>query len=143
MLICGRCHCGNIAFQLRWEPEPAHIPARACTCAFCRKHGGVWTSCPTGTLRVRVQDDDAVHRYAFGTRTAVFHVCSRCGVVPVVTCELDGRTYGVVSVNAFEDVDPALLQRDEVSFDGEGVDDRLARRRRNWIPDVAFSPARS
>jgi hypothetical protein len=87
----------------------------------------VWTSCPTGTLRVRVQDDDAVHRYAFGTRTAVFHVCSRCGVVPVVTCELDGRTYAVVSVNAFEDVDPALLQRDEVSFDARAWDDRLAR----------------
>jgi hypothetical protein len=139
MLINGQCHCGNLAFTLRWEPEPAHIPARACTCSFCRKHGGVWTSCATGVLQVRVKDAAAVRRYAFGTRTAVFHVCSECGVVPVVTSEIEGRTYAVVSVHAFEDVDPALLQQSDVSFDGEGVDDRLARRQRNWIPDVRFA----
>lgn len=138
MLITGRCHCGNIAFTLRWSPEPERIPARACTCSFCRKHGGLWTSCPTGTLEVRVKDAAGVHRYAFGTRTAVFHVCGECGVVPVVTSEIGGRTYAVVSVRAFEDVDPALLQQAEVSFDGEGTDDRLARRQRNWIADVRF-----
>ncbi|MEJ8840219.1 GFA family protein [Ramlibacter sp. AN1133] len=139
MLIHGRCHCGNIAFTLRWEPEPARIPARACSCSFCVKHGGVWTSCPTGSLQVQVQRPEAVHRYAFGTRTATFHICSECGVVPVVTSEIGGRTYAVVSVHAFEDVDPALLQPGPVSFDGEEVGDRLARRARNWIPDVRFA----
>jgi hypothetical protein len=59
-------------------------------------------------------------------------------VVPVVTSEIDGRTYAVVSVRAFENVDPALVQQAEVSFDGEGQGDRLARRQRNWIPDVRF-----
>jgi hypothetical protein len=44
MLISGRCHCGNISFALDWQPEPSEIPARACTCSFCAKHGGVWTS---------------------------------------------------------------------------------------------------
>ena len=141
MLIQGRCHCGNIAFTLRWEPEPAHIPARACTCSFCVKHGGVWTSCPGGALEVSVRSPGAVKRYAFGTRTAVFHVCAECGVVPVVTSDIDGRTYAVVSVNAFEDVPAQLLQRGEVSFDGEGAGDRLARRQRNWIADVRFTGA--
>jgi len=143
MLISGRCHCGNIAFTLRWEPEPepVHIPARACTCSFCVKHGGVWTSCATGSLRVRVHEPALANRYEFGTKTAVFHVCARCGVVPVVTSEIDGRTHAVVSVHAFENVDPALLQHGDVSFDGEGVDDRLARRKRNWIADVAFTSA--
>jgi hypothetical protein len=140
MLIAGQCHCGNISFSLSWEPEPAHIPARACTCSFCRKHGGVWTSCPTGALQVRVADAGAVRRYAFGTRTAVFHVCRECGVVPVVTSEIGGRTYAVVSVHAFENVAPGLLQQGEVSFEGEAVEDRLARRQRNWIPDVRFVP---
>ena len=136
MLITGQCHCGNVAFTLRWSPEPQRIPARACTCSFCRKHGGVWTSCPTGALEVRVQDPARVHRYAFGTRTAVFHVCRECGVVPVVTSDIDGRTYAVVSVHAFENVDPGLLQQADVSFEGEDPGDRLARRQRNWIPDV-------
>jgi hypothetical protein len=139
MVITGRCHCGNIGFTLHWQPEPAQIPARACNCSFCSKHGGVWTSCPTGALKVSVQDPARVNRYLFGTKTAVFHVCSACGVVPVVTSEIDGRTYAVVSVNAFENVDAALLAPGAVSFDGEGVGDRLARRQRNWIPDVAFT----
>ena len=46
MLIEGRCHCGNIRFALDWQPDPETIPARACTCTFCTRHGGVWTSYP-------------------------------------------------------------------------------------------------
>lgn len=83
-------------------------------------------------------DRSLVSTYAFGTKTADFHICSRCGVAPVVTSNIDGRVYAVVSVNAFEGVDPALLVRAPASFDGEGVDDRLSRRKRNWIPDVEF-----
>jgi hypothetical protein len=138
MLISGACHCGNIAFKLDWRPEPAQIPARACSCSFCVKHGGVWTSCPTGSLEVEVKDARRVSAYAFGTKTAEFHVCSNCGVVPVVTSTIEGRVYAVVSVNAFENVDPSLLQRGSVSFDGEGQGDRLARRQRNWIGHVEF-----
>jgi hypothetical protein len=83
-------------------------------------------------------DRSLVSTYAFGTKTADFHICSRCGVTPVVTSNIDGRVYAVVSVNAFEGVDPALLVRAPTSFDGEEVDDRLSRRKRNWIPDVEF-----
>lgn len=138
MLIAGGCHCGNIRFALRWEPEPAQIPARACTCSFCTKHGGVWTSCPTGSLKVTVEDPSRVTRYSFGTKTADFHVCSACGVVPVVTSTIAGRVHAVVSVNALEGVDASLLRHASANFDGEGEDDRLARRQRNWIPDVEF-----
>jgi len=138
MLIHGKCHCGNISFALAWEPDPAEIPARACDCSFCTKHGGVWTSNPRGALKVTVRDPSLVSKYAFGTRTAEFHVCARCGIVPVVTSRIDGRLYAVVSVNAFEGVDPSLLRRKPASFEGEGKDDRLARRKRNWIGDVEF-----
>jgi hypothetical protein len=139
MQITGRCHCGNISFTLAWRPEPAAIPARACSCSFCAKHGGVWTACPEGSLRVSVRDAARHTRYSFGTRTADFHVCSGCGVVPVVTSRIAGKLHAVVSVNAFEGVDPALIQRAEaVSFEGEGEADRLARRSRNWIADVEF-----
>lgn len=140
MRITGACHCRNIRFTLDWRPEPERIPARACGCSFCVKHGGVWTSCAAGSLRVSLEDEGRVMPYAFGTRTATFHVCGRCGVVPVVTSEIDGRLYAVVSVNAFEGVDPSLLQRSAADFDGEGTEDRLARRQRNWIADVAFEP---
>jgi hypothetical protein len=139
MLIHGSCHCGNIKFKLHWRPEPSEIPARGCGCTFCVKHGGVWTSCPAGTLEVEVRDAGRHTRYAFGTKTAAFHVCSGCGAVPVVTSEIGGKTYAVVSVNAVDDVDPALLRRAPVSFDGEDESARLARRARGWIADVRFS----
>jgi hypothetical protein len=136
MQISGRCHCGNISFVLDWTPEPSEIPARACTCSFCTKHGGVWTSCPAGSLKVSVRSPSLVSTYSFGTKTAQFHVCSTCGVVPVVTSRIGGRLYAVASVNAFEGVDPSLLRQASVSFDGENEEARLARRKRNWIADV-------
>ena len=139
MLISGGCHCGNITFELLWQPEPAEIPARACTCSFCTKHGGVWTSCPIGRLTVAVADPANVSRYVFGTKTAEFHICAKCGVVPVVTSEIDGNTYAVVSVNAFHGIDRSLLTHASATFDSEDEQSRLVRRKRNWIPSVQFS----
>jgi hypothetical protein len=141
MLINGKCHCGNMRYVLQWDGGATQIPARACGCTFCIKHGGVWTSDPRASLTVAIVDGGAVSRYAFGTRTATFHVCSRCGTVPVATSEIAGRLYAVVNVNAMEDVDPASVLRAHANFDGEDVATRLARRARNWIPDVRFVSA--
>src|SRR3954462_13569613 len=106
MLIRGSCHCGNIAFTLTWEPDPIEIPARACDCSFCTKHGGVWTSNPGGAITVSVEQRWLVSRYSFGTGTAVFHICSRCGIVPVVTSDIDHQRYAVLNVNVFNNVAP-------------------------------------
>ena len=138
MLIHGRCHCGNIFFSLSWERAPAEIPARACSCSFCVKHGGVWTSDPYARLVVSVRDRALMSDYRFGTGTADFHCCARCGVVPVVSCSIDGRLYAVVSVNALEDVESTLLRRAAASFDGEDSGSRIERRKRHWIADVEF-----
>jgi len=138
MLIQGRCHCGNIAFTLDWHPSPDAIPARACTCSFCTRHGGVWTSCRDGSLLVNVADPERVSQYAFATGTATFHVCSRCGVVPVVTSEIDSRCYAVVNVNTFEDVDASMLRCSTISFDDESGSTRMDRRKRDWIARVEF-----
>lgn len=141
MTIAGSCHCGNIRFEFDRAPgSPATIAARACDCSFCVKHGGLWTSSKGGALRVMVADASLVSRYAFGTHTAQFHVCTRCGIVPFVTSEIDGRLYGVVSVNAFNGVDPSTVTRAPASFDGEDEPARLARRKRNWIDDVRIGP---
>lgn len=138
MLITGQCHCGNIAFRLEWEGESA-IPARACGCSFCVKHGGVWTSDPHSRLDVVIRDASLVSKYAFGSRTATFHVCSRCGAVPMVTSEIADHVYAVVNVNVFENVDQSRLHQGAVSFEGEDIDTRLARRKRNWIADVRIA----
>jgi len=141
MNLTGQCHCGNIALTLGWPEGSAGIPARACGCSFCVKHGGVWTSNANARLTVTIRDPARVTRYAFGTKTATFHVCARCGAVPFVTSEIDGHDYAVVNVNVLENVDPAWLRRAPADFEGESVESRLARRKRNWIADVRMQDA--
>ena len=99
---------------------------------------GVWTSTPTGSLKVTVRKSSLVSKYAFGTKTAEFHICSRCGIVPIVTSRIESRLYAVVSVNAFEGVEPLLLRRVSATFEGEDEETRLARRKRNWIANVEY-----
>ena len=136
MNISGKCHCGNIAFELQWDESPPKIPARACGCSFCVKHGGVWTSNPKSRLAVVIREPSLVSKYVFGSRTATFHVCARCGTVPLVTSEIANRLYAVVNVNALENIEESWLDRAAANFEGEDVESRLARRKRNWIADV-------
>lgn len=139
MLIHGKCHCGNIAFVLDWPGVPSEVIARECSCSFCVKHGGVWTSNPDAKLSVSLQQIDVVSRYSFGTKTAAFYLCTRCGAVPFVTSEIEGHIYAVVNVNTFENFDSSSLRRQSANFDGEEQRLRLARRQRNWIADVHVS----
>lgn len=137
--IDGACHCGGIRFQFLWPGPPGPIPVRACGCSFCVKHGGVYTSHPQGRLTVTLAKPDQVKAYRFGTRTAIFHVCRSCGVVPYVTSEIDGRLHAVVNVNCFEGLAPEDLARSASDFEGEDVASRLARRARTWIGDVRYA----
>lgn len=136
MIIRGACHCGNIDYELEWPADRPAIPVRACDCSFCRKHGAEWTSDRGATLRVRVRAAGAVKQYRFGTRTADFHLCSGCGVVPFVSCDLDNRSYAVVNVNTFYDTEGLSMNRSSASFGSEETVDRLERRKRNWISAV-------
>ena len=136
--ILGKCHCGNIEYEFLWPGSGNDIPVRACSCTFCRKHNGVYTSHPKGQLKVWVSDQSRVNKYAFGTKTAEFYICASCGVVPFVTSKIQGKTYAVVNVNTFEDVNPEALVSSVTDFDGESIDERLQRRARNWIPQVTI-----
>jgi hypothetical protein len=89
-------------------------------------------------LIVNARSASRVTQYEFGTRTAQFHVCSDCGVVPLATCRIEARLYAVVNVNAFEDVDPRLLRQSSATFDGEDTTLRLQRRQQRWIANVVL-----
>jgi hypothetical protein len=133
--INGSCHCGNIHFTLDWPASGPTIPVRACGCDHCKKHRGVWTSHPDGRFRLSIADQYQAGEYQFGTKTADFHVCKTCGIVPIVTCVIDGGRYAVVNVNTFDNVDRTELSEAPTDFKGESTADRLARRRRNWTPE--------
>jgi hypothetical protein len=137
--IHGSCHCGNVTFDLQWPTHAETIAARACSCTFCRKHGAKWTANASATLSVHIEDSSQVTAYAFGTKTADFHVCNRCGVVTCCTSLVEGRLHAVVNVNAFDNFDASRLVLADVDFDGEDESARLLRRAANWIGDVRFA----
>ena len=119
------------------------LAVRACGCTFCTKHGGVYTSHPDARLNARIADRNSVNRYVFGTKTAEFYLCTRCGVVPFVTSTIENVEYAVVNVNTFENVDPSELDSSATNFDGEDIEARLGRRMRNWISQVTVRAADS
>lgn len=141
--IEGSCHCRNIRYTFSWPGLDAVIPVRACSCTFCTKHGGVYTSHPDGKLRVDIEDQSLVNVYRFGTETADFHICSRCGVVPFVTSTIRDQQYAVVNTNTFENVDPLELSSSVSDFEGEATSDRLDRRQRTWIANVNVNVLRA
>ena len=141
MRIEGKCHCGNIRYLLEWPGDATEIKTRACDCTFCTKHGGHWTSHRDAELIATVHDASLVSKYRFGTATADFYVCSRCGAVPFVVSAIDDRLYAVVNVNTLEGINPSSLVRAATNFDGEGSGERLERRKRNWIQNVRISAA--
>jgi hypothetical protein len=139
MEITGRCHCGRLSYEVNLPFDGETIPVRRCSCTFCRKHGAVYTSHPEGALRAVVRGGSGHAGYTFATKTAEFHVCSTCGVVPFVTSEIEGTLRAVVNINTFEGIDPAVFVESTSDFDDEDAERRLARRARTWIPSVTVN----
>ena len=137
--VNAACHCGNIRFVLLWPDSGVEIPVRMCSCNFCQRRAGSWTSHRNAELVAEIGDPLSVSKYRFGTKTADFYVCSVCGVVPFVISEIAGKQYAVVNVKSFEKLGELSFSSSSTSFDGEGVGDRLERRKRNWIPNVRIS----
>jgi len=135
MRLDASCHCGNIRVALDWPDAPT-IAARACGCGFCTRHGAAWTSHPDARFTLAIGDPARVTQYRFGTRTADFHVCLTCGIIPIVTCTIDGTRYAVFNVNTLDNVDRAKLVVAAADFEGEVVENRLARRQRNWAREA-------
>jgi len=134
----GRCHCGNIRYTFEF-PDIDVLPARACGCTFCVRHGGVYTSNPGAALDVVAASSDDVRRYRFGHETAEFVLCRVCGVLVFAHCEIDGNDYAVLNINTFDDDQGPAFERSATDFESESIEQRLARRRRNWIGTVTFS----
>ncbi len=140
--IEGGCHCGTIRYEFLWPLDAAEIPVRACSCSFCMKHQGTYTSHPQAELHATITDTARVPTYRFGHETADFYVCARCGVLTFAVSRIAECDYAVVNVHTFEHIDPANFTTHVTNFDGETLDSRLARRQRTWTPTVRITHAR-
>jgi hypothetical protein len=129
----GGCHCGNLEVRLESDRLPAELGLRTDTCTFCQKHHALYTSDPGGQLDLLVRDENLLERYRFGTRTADFLICRRCGVF-VAAC-MPELSLGVVNVNVLEARSAFLpLPLQVADLDDEPLEQRLARRRARWTP---------
>jgi hypothetical protein len=123
-------------------PIPSRLSGSApVAAAYVLSTGPAWTSHADGRFCLQIADDSRMTRYRFGTKTADFHVCLTCGVIPIVTCTIEGIRYAVVNVNTFDDGDRSQLVETATNFEGEATENRLdlARRRRNWTPEAVDS----
>lgn len=134
----GQCHCGNIRFTFETDIGLDNMTTRCCNCSFCQKHGGRYTSDPRGRLLIEISDDDNINRYRFGHQTADFFICRICGALPFVTSDIDGIIYAVLNVNCLDQVDQIIGLVNTVSYEAEVSDNRLTRRKKNWIGTVSF-----
>lgn len=139
--LTGACHCGAIGVALEIEDGTALSP-RHCGCEFCRRHGGLYVSAPSGRLTITLAEPDAVNRYTFGHKTAEFLLCRRCGVMTCAVCEIDGTQYGVLNANLL--IPPLAVDEASVpvaDYDAEDVPGRLDRRKQRWIRNVTIVEA--
>lgn len=134
----GGCHCGNIRYVYETPRAPAQWSVRRCTCTYCLRFGARYTSGADSRLAVTVLYASMAQRYEFGTRTAEFLRCARCGVMVMASSLSDGRRIAVVNVNTLDDAETLPLQCSDTDFDGETLASRLERRKTNWIPDVGI-----
>jgi hypothetical protein len=134
----GSCYCGNIRFVFATDKTDAELPKRECQCGFCTRHGRISTSDPDGELRIAISSPDDVNKFRFGHGTADFHVCRNCGMIPVVTSEVDGDTIGIVDVRMIEDFAWSRSELTQHDMEGEAVGERLSRRKGRWIGSVIF-----
>ncbi|MEX2614807.1 MAG: aldehyde-activating protein [Alphaproteobacteria bacterium] len=129
----GSCHCGAIAMDLAFTQPAEEMQVRSCQCGFCIRQGSLTVSEAAGRAVITVAADQLT-TYSFGSGTASFLICARCGVYAGVIMA-DGEKWLSIAnarglgIEAFRNRTGVPL-----THDGEATDDRLARRKSRWTP---------
>jgi hypothetical protein len=138
MELLGGCHCGVIRTRLRLTKPPAENALRACACSFCRAHATRTVSDPEGLFEIWSNDWSLVEPYRFGSRTADYLICRRCGVYIGAGCETAAGLRAVVNTNALHDRAAFTAIPSSPDYEGEATDARLIRRAANWTPTIVY-----
>lgn len=133
LLPAGSCHCGAVQVDLRLSMSPADLTLRACQCEFCGRRGARTIADAGGLATIRAEGPHALTRYRFGLRTADYLLCSLCGSY-VAAVQGDDPPVGVVNVGGLGVPEFDEREPDPVSYAGETLEARLARRRGYWMP---------
>lgn len=126
----GSCHCGQLKLRFESTKEPEQLAVRVCQCSFCVRHGSRCTSDPAGKIIVDIGEPGVTSRYRFGMKSADFLICGRCGVF--IGAFMDALA--VLNLNALDDRARFVQPAQPMDYDGESLEQRLARRRERWTP---------
>jgi hypothetical protein len=75
-----------------------------------------------------------VQRYRFGSRTADYLLCRRCGVYVGAVCETPSGRRTVINTLCLVDRETFTQEPARPDYDGEEIEARLSRREANWMP---------
>jgi hypothetical protein len=130
----GSCHCGALSVFFKTAKPPAQWSVRACQCRFCRAHGALTTSDPSGQLTFDVDRPESLQHYRFGLKTADFLLCSRCGVYLGAQIETTRGAFGIVNLRTLVPRPDGLAEAAPADYTAENSSDRLERRAKRWTP---------
>ena len=130
----GSCHCEALGFSFQTTLPVARWSVRACSCRFCRAHGALTTSDPSGRLVFQAREAEALQRYRFGLKSADFLLCGRCGVYLGAQTETAHAAFGIINTRALMPVPAELPAAVVADYSSETTSERLARRAQRWTP---------
>ena len=90
-------------------------------------------------MEISAADWSQVERYQFGSRTADYLLCRRCGVYVGAICETRTGLRAVLNVHCLDDRAAFTQTPAAPDYDGEATDARLDRRSTNWMPAAVMS----
>ncbi len=108
----GRCHCGDIRFQVELE-----VPVKGiiCNCSICDKTGFLHAIVPSNRFKL-LKGKNQLSNYQFNTAVAQHYFCSKCGIKSFYIPRSNPDGYSV-NLRCVDDLD--LKQVEFESFDGE------------------------
>ena len=128
----GQCHCGAVRVAIEGKAA-SELPARACQCGFCRRHGALTTSHPDARISFAAEADRLV-RYRFGPKLSNFLLCADCGCYVGSLAETDVGPIAILNVRGVDLPGFEARAGETKTYDGETPEARTARRKALWSP---------
>ena len=114
MIHRGRCHCGQVAFEVEGELTAVV----SCNCSICSRKGALLWAVSRDRLRL-LTPEDRLAEYMFDRRTIRHRFCRTCGVHPFAESATGDEPTVYVNVWCLDGFDPAAVTI--VDFDGRSV----------------------
>lgn len=134
--MIGRCECKNI--EIEWSGIRSEYSPRRRQCSYCISKDASYVSEPDTEIKITVKDKNKIRIVIHGTETADFHECIICNKLAFVTSNIDENVYGIINCDCI--IDKNLLGApQDFSYEGESLEERLKRRKKNWCNSVIIN----